>query len=811
MTALEQLRPAADRDEVDPGVRDAFAPQADAALKYLKSIAREGHDVLRGQALGKLREPQQPSPADTWSFHDPDLDRKSLRLSDPIRREIFCSVLDEMKLRLGERRTWLYGRLIANAVDGIRVCEEQGWPSDPMLRWLAFDLCDLPNAKLPLHSARPGRTLEILEREHRLLCLVDTRYEGRIEYLEAVRDVVLARYQKNVRGGKQGDYKFRPQKFVAEGVRSYLRQEAARQYTRIVIESFSPFRPGGKKPERLTYQDGDVAGTIEIVAPVDTDWGLAREVEAIRPKPSKRAPAKGRCQCEFVDEYDEYPVADSHAARSLNSLGGPLIPLGWRMSPDQAWATGAARQYDGRSIYRIAFPHPANIEHRDPFLHRVPPQSQMAIPAAEHDRMEGRLQPKTNLWESDAMRGDSAAQSAQDSRKVWFQCKICGRPYRASIEARILEPRCLYCFRCKGYQEVQDIWRPERVLIVNRSRLMTEHAWVCTKCGTALLARDSDPALGRNWHARTWIALMPPKSFRQSEAPRPTFEQWMEGMDPEFASNLRAMYEAAKQGVRPTWAIAAKKVALGIDSRDLKNYSTRLKRKHAKDWARIEELRPRALPYFDEQGRRTNGLCLGDKTLYERIAQARGASWRQTARNLRESVDDTGNEIVGWRGESELADGTPDPVVENNGSTSLNQRAQINTDKWDRFITETVERIFGRRRARTPLDRLSESRFFDLKKGLTEVRLDLLPAGWKDEHPSAPCWAAMQDTPNPFPSRTRVHHPIFGHTSRPEGQGTRCGERERNSSSAPGDSFGKEIGVKTLDLGIAKSLLTLTK
>ena len=98
----------------------------------------------------------------------------------------------------GERRAWLYGRLISNAVDGVRICEEQGWDSSHMLRWLAFDLCELPHANLPWKSTRPGCSLTTIERECELICRDNPSPEGRIEYIEAMRDVVLARYQRNV-------------------------------------------------------------------------------------------------------------------------------------------------------------------------------------------------------------------------------------------------------------------------------------------------------------------------------------------------------------------------------------------------------------------------------------------------------------------------------------------------------------------------------------------------------------------------------------------------------------------------------------
>ena len=348
-------------------------------------------------------------------------------------------------------------------------------------------------------------------------------------------------------------------------------------------------------------------------------------------------------------------------------------------------------------------------------------------------------------------------------RRARFRCRRCGKPYGASIAAKILEPEWLYCFQCRDYHQLRRRWTSKRIAGEGGDELLGQHEWVCAACGNVLLSTRSD---------QTYIALRPPKSPRQIEMPRPTFEQLVEGMHPEFAANLRAMYEAALRGERPTWKGAAKAVgAKGIDSGDSDNYSTRLKRRYAKEWSRLDALRPRALPYYTEQGRRTNDFVLADKTAQERIAASHAFSWKQKARELRARFDeeqpDRGERhrpVEAFVGESSVEPEISDPLCETDSKPWLNRRAKANIEIRNKFIDETVLKFFGRKR-KTALLRSTDSVKGREIGGIVEVVSHTTPANRKDiNNDVVPGWVArpQADSAIAFPSGSKVRHPVFG-------------------------------------------------
>jgi len=830
---------------------EAFAQQRAAALETLKSITLEGICPLRGKPYKELRQPRQSPPADTWSFDDSDLDYKSPALAAPFRREVFCAVVGEMEV-LGERRAWLYNRLIGNAVDGIRICEENGWDSSHMLRWLAFDLCELPYAQLPWKSTRPGCNLAIIEREHELLCRADPSPEGRIEYVEAMRHVVLARYQRNVLGGRKGDYKFRALKFVGAGARAYLQQDAARRYARIVVDSFGPLKPGGRDPERLADQYPDFPDTAEAVAPIETKSGLAQEDSAeIEPEAFPNSSSDNFCQCATPESC---PVTSQWPSRSLNSEGGYTIPLAWRMLPDTGLAL-TKPAYDGRSTFKIAAPAAVEIEPIQALIEEIPASKQIDIPAVAercqyllfYDRSTRQIIPhETQWWISRKSSQPVPVKDLTEERRhccgievreiertvkrasgatrivhhpgARFRCRRCGKQYRAPIAPKILEPERLYCVHCRDYRRLQHHWRPEQRLLDGGDKFLCKHQWVCAECGKVLLPTRSD---------QTYVALRPPRSPRQIETPRPTFEQLVEGMHPEFAANLRAMYEAAVRGERPTWKIAAETAgAEGIDSSDRANYSTRLKRRYAKEWSRLDALRPRALPYYTEQGRKTNEFVLADKTPQERIAASHAFGWKQKARELRARFDeeqpDRGERhrpVEAFLGESGIQEQMIDPLDETDSKPWLNRRTKANIEDRNKFIEQTVLKFFGRKRKAAFL-RSTDSVTGRELGGVGEVFSHTMPANCKDINNDVVLgWAArpQEVSAAAFPSGSKVRHPVFGPGTvqpRRDAKGRRL--RAANGAELRDDrhvivSFGPTVGPKIFDLEVAKSLLILKK
>lgn len=780
------------------GTDRALEQRRAAALEELRSFIEPDICPFRTKPYSELREPRQPPPADVWSFSDPDLDRQSPALAAPLRREIFSGVLIEMKTVVEERRSWLYHTLIDKAMQGIRICHERGWDTLHMLRWLAFDLCELHCARMPLRSARPGKTLARIENECELLCHRDTSPEGRIEYIEAMRDIVLARYQRNVIWGRKGDYKFRALKFAGEGAREYLRQEAAHRYAALVVKRFGRLKPNGHKPEQLAEQYPDQLGSVEVVSPVDDEWGLAPEgSEEISVKPRKE-PREDFCRCPPPKLKSRHVLLIEERPQARKIEVPPLVETRRYVR----FCDVAARKViptDARWWL--------HLDDVEPLLTEQLTQDQRRALGIELRVTEYSVTRRT------------ATVDIEHHPAASFWCTACGKRYWASIASTLLEPERLFCRRCADFQPLVQRPIPVRGSSV-RKAFGTE--WACAACGTGLLTRRLD---------QTLITLRSPKSVRQIERPRAAFEQMIGGMHREFADNLRAMYLSAKCGERPTWKTAAETVgADGIDSRDVDNYSTRLKRRHAGDWSKLEDLRPKALPYYNDYGRKTREVVQGDKTPQERITAARsGIGWKLTARQVRESLENEPRD-AGYRfapqetfaGEKVVERELHDVVLETNASQWVNRRAEANIAAWEVFIDRTFLRVFGSELREPDPHRLAESNTRRLRKGVGAIYSHRVPVGWKGTKDQEPGWLAAPPAekdlpPVPFPRGAKVHHPKFGRgTVRGRSDDNGAILRAANGRELRDDrhvmvSFGPAIGLKTLDLEIAKSLLTITK
>jgi hypothetical protein len=174
--------------------------------------------------------------------------------------------------------------------------------------------------------------------------------------------------------------------------------------------------------------------------------------------------------------------------------------------------------------------------------------------------------------------------------------------------------------------------------------------------------------------------------------------------------------------------------------------------------------------------------------------------------------------VEAFLGESDVQEETSDALCETDSKQRLNQRSEANIEARCTFIAQTVKKFFGRKRKETLFPRLRESSIFRVRRGTREVYLHTLPAGWKDISKDVQSgWvdAPQEFPPVTFPSGSKVRHPAFGlGTVQPrrdaEGRRLRAGAELRDDQHLM-VFFGKAQGLKTLDLEIAKTLLTLEK